>query len=264
MNNCLITELSSIVNNGELVKLNTFRFIVKKVAGVSDTDRTALSLMFSNPGGTTKLKVIKGNGHISTTEAGLVSNPQTEIIINGSDYADIYFENEDFEVEVENKDKLNLLDSRSGYKPSIIGADFDLFRFVSAPVAASVCGPNWAGSIGGLKDSEMIYINSTGISGDIECFSGKSIGSARASILTIANSPVYGDITAFKDTVADGIDISGTQVYGTVEELATLLALTHSSGTFTVDARNTNVTYQGQVPASILTITFSNGSYVIS
>ena len=59
--------------------------------------------------------------------------------------------------------------------------------------------------------------------------------------------------------------MKNTDIFGTVESFAALLAQTHSSGTFTVDVRGSKVTYNGSVPTDVLTITFTvGGNYVIA
>ena len=266
MDNCLVTKLKGSVNNPNLTKLGCFRLSITKEEGVSDTDRTALSIQFNNTGGTTLLKVVKGDGHIAFSGSDLINNPSTELVVNGSEYKDVFFENENFEVEVENKGKLKLLSSRSGYKKSIIGTDISAFKYYETPIEVSIVGNNWYGDIEGLKSSQKIYVNATKISGDISCFTGKSVNTSRTSLLTLSNSPLLtGNINALASTVASGVEVKNTDIFGTVESFAALLAQTHISGTFTVDVIGTKVTYNGSVPTGVLTITFTGeGNYVIA
>ena len=100
MGNCLVTKLKEIVNNDELVRLGSMRLFCKKQATITYEMQQALQIRVSSD----VTIYPKGNGKVSPTFAGLVTNPLDSYTVTPQmELTVLYFTNDDYTVELTNK-----------------------------------------------------------------------------------------------------------------------------------------------------------------
>lgn len=286
MENCLVTKLKGNVSNDNLVKIGNFRIKVNAttIPAGQELDMQTLTLSFKNGGGTTKMTVAKGNGHIGFAQNDIT---HTELIINSTERKLVWFENVNMEVEVENKYKILWI---SGYRlfssNPIASVNVDDFKFVNAQMErVSLRGVNNIGNIESIN-AQSISLQNTSIRGDIECLRGKALGEIDGYFLLSNNKGLYGNISALNSINATNIDIQSTdisgdiatfvnsninriearysKVYGTVEGFAAAMKAVKSTGdVITCMFVGTGVTYQGNPVSSELRITFTDGEPTI-
>ena len=286
MENCLVTKLNGNVSNDNLVKIGNFRIKVNAttIPAGQEQSMQVLNLAFNNYGGTTKMTVAKGNGHIGFAKDDIT---HTELIINGSERKLVWFENVDMEVEVENKYKISLITGNSLFSSNpIASVNVDDFEFVNAQMErVSLRGVNNTGNIESIN-SKVITLQNTSIRGDIECLRGKALGgidgyfllsnnkglygnisalnSINATTIDIQSSGISGDIAAFVNSNINRIEARYSKVYGTVEGFAAAMKAVKSTGSVvTCNFIGTSVTYQGNPVGSELRITFTDGEPTI-
>lgn len=281
MGNCLLTKLKENVSNDNLVKIGNFRINVKAttIPAGQEPNMQVLVLAFNNYGGTTKMTVAKGNGHIGFAQDDIT---HTELIINGTDRKSVWFENVNMEVEVENKYKISRISGNSLFSANpIASVNVDDFKFVNTQIERlSLRGVNNTGNIESIN-AQAIALQNTSIRGDIECLRGKALtgiegyfqlsnnkdlygeisalNSINARSIDIQSSGISGDISAFVNPNINRIEARYSKVQGTVEGFAAAMKAVKSTGSVvTCNFVGTGVTYQGNPVGSELRITFTN------
>lgn len=278
MGNCLVTQLNGVVSNDNLVKLGSFRFKISKSASPGNY---AYTIAIANHKAMS-LKVVKGNGHIGFTNDDITHDT---LEIGANVYKGVYFENEDFEVEVTEKYTIEKVTVPSIYSATNVGCNLDDIAETASTVLVN--GKKWSGNIEKLTNVSVLSISNSEISGNIEVFRGKAVsGNAEGNLLLFANPMLTGDITALNDanwitlTLEGDSGITGiidnfvikqqsvnlnlrdTGVSGTLEGFAAANALVRESGlTLNCNFYGTGITYGGNpIRSTDITITFNGTS----
>ena len=201
MNKCLVTKLSGVVDNPDLLRLGEIRIKVRKLN--TEYEYRALTLSFSKETNIT----ITGDGYF--TDKNSVSNKGKQIVVPANTQTVVYVSNGDYDINICNKYDLTLF------------VDY-AFGVVNAPQKSG-----FSINIEDFKYSRNITrINVSEASGDIAAVKNLT----NLTSLSLSNTQVNGDIAAVKNlTNLTSLSISNTQVNGDIAAVKNLTNLTSLS-----------------------------------
>lgn len=226
VNNCLKTQLKSVVQNDNLRKLGVFKFQVKSVS-----NPTALMYYVSiSTNSSCTISAPEGGFWLhNSADWGDDAKKVTSFTVNNAS-VDIYFESGDFDVEISNKYGITV------FKASA----YDTFVFDNVDALYSITDfrcPNSADS-----DFKLSELNNTLI------------------VCIISNTGIQDDIKNASHLInVNALNVSGTRtIYGSIEEFASLMHTKYGrqNGTLSVNIAYSGVTYNGSTIESGKTIYF--------
>lgn len=234
MNKCLVTKLSGLSSNNELLRVGEMRVKLNKVESPSK-ETQALYIEVSKE---TTLEII-GDGYF-TDETLSINNGKTKLV--KSVFSNIFVSNSSVEIAVLNKyalikirgAKVNTFESNCKNK------EFSLSNVKFSAGLTDINFPQ-SGVYGDLSDLQRlttlqyVHLNSTQIYGDISSLKNLT----GLSELNLSNTQIYGDIVNLKNlTGLIYINLSNTQIYGDISNLKNLTALR----TVTFECKDTSLT----------------------
>lgn len=264
-NNCLLTSLQGEVQNNSIPELGCIYFNVthQDVGGEFAQGLRLEAVTYSS----WDIEVI-GDGAIADSLAELETNPK-QVIHKDSGSKMIFVKNSNFRLKLTNKYNMTRIHNNNASYPNIVS-----------------CVEIEQQSVSYLK-SLRIFVKANG---EDFCINGLNQSTSLTQAWIFNSKKIYGDVSTFKAcTALTQIRIYNTSIDGNIESLGALTSLTEltvndtycsgslenfaqaqlasgrTSGSITVKAKNSHVTYQNQdVSADTLTITFNGSSYSIS
>ena len=195
MNKCLVTNLSGVVDNPDLLRLGEMRIKVRKLN--TEYEHRALTLSFSKETNIT----ITGDGYFTDKES--VSNKGKQIVVPANTNTIVYISNGDYDINIYNKYDLTFF------------VDY-AFGVVGAPQKSG-----FSVNIEYFKYSKNITrINVSEASGDIAAVKNLTA----LTSLSISNTQVSGDIAAVKNLTA--LTSLSTRLSNITGDISNLYSLT--------------------------------------
>ena len=242
MGNCLVTKLKSVVDNNNLEKLGTIKFIVHQVENATSDNRwlgvNGSELVF-NPVGITR----PSSYSVSNNEGYLEVKPKYNVteIMFGSDRSSIAIQST---LECVVKYNSNLSQLRG-----IFSEKQDLIAFKDALCKNSL---------------KTLFLPGT-LYGEIKNLAEYT---ALESITAYLNPQIKGNIIDIASMISlTYANFSGSGLVGELNSLAQAMwdaPNSRRSGSFNIDLVATKCTYNGQFIQQAYTITFDQGGFVIS
>lgn len=279
----MITRLKGAVQNSELTTFGSIKVKVNKKSSALSADENLLVFRSLQP---CTVKVTKGNGHIGKTNEDIT---HTTLEYSTSDSL-VYFENEDFEVEISSKYSLTRL-KVNGVKNVIWCINVDDLKF-NESLILTLNNSNNTGKLSSLANINYLafFIINSSIKGDIGVFEGKTIYPGNDNAVGIANNPqITGNIASistdistrkiyFNDTKVSGdiadfhpsltlpgiIVLENTEVMGDLEDFAASMAETYESGTLQMYLHGSKVKYNNALCNKKLITFTGSGNYTIT
>ena len=197
MNKCLVTKLSGVVNNPDLLRLGVIRIKVRKLN--TEYEHRALALSFSKETNIT----ITGDGYF--TDENSVSNKGKQIVVHANTLTVVYVSNGDYDINICNKYDLTLF------------VDY-AFGVFNAPQKSG-----FSINIEDFKYSRNITrINASEVNGDIAAVKNLT----NLTSLNLSNTQVNGDIAAVKNlTNLTSLNMRLSNITGDISNLSSLTKL---------------------------------------
>ena len=247
MNKCLITKLSGVVNNNNLLTLNEYRFSFDnlkngkfRVDVNSDTEIKVMNGEFTNEAGTQHqgTSLVR---HADETTSMYVTAGATVCIMNKYNVKNIDLSNsniKDFDLNsLKFFTNLTSLSLQSTSATGDISSLSGLTNLTSLSLqSTSVIGD--INALSGLVKLTTLIINSTSITGNISSLSGL----VKLTTLIINSTSVIGDINSLSGlTNLTNLSIYSTSITGNISSLSGLTKLT--------TLKCSNVTVSGELNA---------------
>jgi hypothetical protein len=233
MGKCLITKLKEVVDNENLVTMDTLKMTVKGVASLTPSANAITVVMYY--GNSSKFRVT-GEGALARSAADIQTSTDKVLSVNNTM---AYVKNVDCNLYVTNKNKIEKFYISPSNVDSIIHIDVSEFKYLSSPLFSD------------------IRVNGNSVSGDIIAFKVCT----RLTKLDIVKTACNGDIAAALGNLKSLTSVNVTNssyITGSIEGLASaLVANGKTSGSLSVIGNGT-ITYNGTaVPnGTAKTITF--------
>lgn len=261
MEKCLITKLKGVADNDSLLKMGEARIKVSKIQG--DINLRVLTLEVEQP--TTIYTT--GEGVLSTTPEGLVTNPQTSYVMQPTYVYYFYFSNGDYEIHWDNKYSIiEVWFEMSGWPDNGFEIDIDDFSY-SVINKFYFENSTIKGSLKSLENSkELLY--------ELDFIDTKSHGNLNIDDLpdempvfgyfASSDPSIGGDIIKFKNSLQlDTLDVVGSVITGELNDLAQAQYDNGRTSGSIVVYGNDIITHNGTGFVGSKTITFNKGGYVI-
>ena len=165
MNKCLVTKLSGVVNNPDLLRLGEMRIKVRKLN--TEYEHRALALSFSKETNIT----ITGDGYF--TDKNSVSNKGKQIVVHANTQTVVYISNGDYDINICNKYDLTLfVDYAYGVvnSPKDSGISVNIEHFEYSRNLKNISLTNASGDIAAVKNLTnltSLNLGGTQVNGDI-------------------------------------------------------------------------------------------------
>ena len=224
MNKCLVTKLSGVVGNLDLLRLGEIRIKVRKLN--TEYEHRALTLSFSKETNIT----ITGDGYF--TDENSVSNKGKKIVVPANTQTVVYVSNGDYDINICNKYDLTLFidyafgvvnaPKKSGFSINI--EDFKYSRNITRINVSEASGD--ISAVKNLTNLTSLSLSNTQVNGDISAVKNLT----NLTSLSLSNTQVNGDISAVKNlTNLTSLSLSNTQVNGDISAVKNLTNLTSLS-----------------------------------
>ena len=189
MNKCLVTNLSGVVDNPDLLRLGEMRIKVRKLN--TEYEHRALTLSFSKETNIT----ITGDGYFTDKESA--SNKGKQIVVPANTQTIVYISNGDYDINIYNKYDLTFFvdyafgvvnaPQKSGFSINI--EDFKYSRNITRIIAAEASGD--IAAVKNLTALTSLALSNTQVSGDIAAVKNLT----NLTSLTTRLSNITGDIS---------------------------------------------------------------------
>ena len=189
MNKCLVTKLSGVVNNPDLLRLGEMRIKVRKLN--TEYEHRALALSFSKETNIT----ITGDGYF--TDKNSVSNKGKQIVVHANTQTVVYISNGDYDINICNKYDLTLfVDYAYGVvnSPKDSGISVNIEHFEYSRNLKNISLTNASGDIAAVKNLTnltSLNLGGTQVNGDIAAV--KNLTNLTSLNLRLSN--ITGDIS---------------------------------------------------------------------
>ena len=224
MNKCLVTKLSGVVDNPDLLRLGEIRIKVRKLN--TEYEHRALTLSFSKETNIT----ITGDGYF--TDKNSVSNKGKQIVVPANTQTIVYISNGDYDINIYNKYDLTFFvdyafgevnaPQKSGFSINI--EDFKYSRNITRINTSEINGD--IAAVKNLTNLTSLSLSSTQVSGDIAAVKNLT----NLTLLSLSSTQVSGDIAAVKNlTNLTSLSLFSTQVSGDIAAVKNLTNLTSLS-----------------------------------
>lgn len=233
MGKCLITKLKEVVDNENLVTMDTLKMKVKGVSSLPASANVIQVVMYYGNSSTFR---VTGEGALAENAADAQTSTDKVLVVNN---AYTFVKNVDCNLYVTNKNKIEKLYITPNNVGSIIHIDVSEFKYLSSPLFTDV------------------RLNGYSVSGDIIAFKRCT----RLNRLEIIAGSCNGDIATALGNLKSLTSIkfaNSSQITGSIEGLASALVTNgKTSGSLSVTC-NGIITYNGTAVSNgtVKTITF--------
>lgn len=233
--NCLVTKLSSVVDNNKILKLGEFRFHVTKV----NSPTTATQGFYIKPHSELKATII-GDGYF--TDSNLQANKGVSMSVPVSG-ARLYLSNGDFDVSIVSKYDMNVFENYDYATTNIgtecinkiINVDNLIYSGITALKLKGVKVEGHLNSLAKIKRLGHIILSSTSIIGDLDEI--RNLTSLQ-SIDLINSYGISGDLSSLVNLInLRELRLPNTAANGDISVLANMSQLTF------IDVKDANHLY---------------------
>lgn len=230
MENCLVTKLKETIQNEQLVKMDEILLHCKHTENVDYTNVNSLQLRCKN--GNVTLRVV-GNGFFARSAAEIETNPLTSDTITPSDgLVTFAMSNGDYDIIISGKENLINIGPAFAYSTPLVQIGRDDIKYLPSLLKINIASQKT--DLSSLKGSLWLPIV-----GRIDAYRSSYSGNIAEDFGACLACTVY----SFNDSMAKG----------TIESFLSALYSNGGNLAITLQFKDTNVTYEGNIVRQNLT-----------